>query len=402
MTSHFFKYSGIATSSVVIVALSLVCCGGRDKIEVSSMPVTSTIKSENPSLKVFIENSGSMDGYMCAGSQLKDAVYDYVSELNRSTDTTSLYYINSVILPYKGNLTNYIKDLTPASFHQAGGNTSSTDLGSIIATVLQSVNDSTVSMFISDCILDLPSKDAQKFLTNCEIRIKDEIINAKKRIPSLGVEVMQLNSDFEGKYFYPNGTVEELKNVKRPYYIWIFGDKNNIAKLNTDSPLSLLAKYGLSGIASFTNESLVPFEIKNKSLTSQTIVPVKGDYEVTILADFRTTLQSNDEIQNKRNYSFNNQDITVDGVYPISAKNSPYTHYVKFTIPNGVNVAQECLTFNAPQMPNWVSNSNDETGTDITNNISKTTGIRYLIQGVADAYNREPIVTKLNFTVKRK
>lgn len=343
-----------------------------------------------------------MDGYMCAGSQLKDAVYDYVSELNRGTDTTSLYYINSIILPYKGNLTSYIKDLTPASFHQAGGNTSSTDLGNIIANVLQTVNDTTVSMFVSDCILDLPSKDAQKFLTNCEIRIKDEIINAKKRIHSLGIEILQLYSDFDGRYFYPNGTIEDLKGVKRPYYIWIFGDKNNIAKLNTDTPLSLLAKYGLSGTASFTTESAVPFEIKNKSLTSQTIVPVKGDYEVTILADFRTTLQPSDEIQNKRNYSFNNQDIVIDGVYPISAKNSQYTHYVKFTIPNGVNVAQECLTFNAPQMPSWVVNSNDETGTDIAKNISKTTGIRYLIQGVADAYNREPIVAKLNFTVKRK
>lgn len=402
MTSHFFKYCGIATISIAIVALGFVGCGGRDKIEVSSTTVASTIKSENPSLKVFIENSGSMDGYMCAGSQLKDAVYDYISELNRGTDTTSLYYINSVILPYKGNLTNYIKDLTPASFHQAGGNTSNTDLGSIIANVLQTVNDSTVSMFVSDCILDLPSKNAQKFLTNCEIRIKDEIINAKKRVPTLGIEVLQLNSDFEGKYFYPNGTVENLKDVKRPYYIWIFGDKNNIAKLNTDAPLSLLAKYGLSGIASFTTESAIPFEIKNKSLTSQTIVPVKGNYEVTILADFRTTLQSNEEIQNKRNYSFNNQDITIDGVYPITAKNSPYTHYVKFTIPNGVNVAQECLTFNAPQMPSWVVNSNDETGQDVAKNISKTTGIRYLIQGVADAYNREQIVTKLNFTVKRK
>lgn len=397
-----FKYFGIAAVAVIIAALALFGCGGRDKIEVSSDPVASTIKSDNPSLKVFIENSGSMDGYMCAGSQLKDAVYDYVSELNRSTDSTSLYYINSVVIPYKGNLTNYIKDLTPASFHQAGGNTSSTDLGSIIANVLQTVNDSTVSMFISDCILDLPSKDAQKFLTNCEIRIKDEIINAKKRIPSLGVEVLQLYSDFEGKYFYPNGSVEELKDVKRPYYIWIFGDKNNLAKLNEDAPLSLLAKYGLSGTVSFTNECAVPFEIKNKSVTSQTIVPVKGSYEATILADFHSTLQPNDVIQNKRNYSFNNQDIVIDGVYPITDKNSHYTHYIRFTIPKGVNIAQECLSFNAPQMPNWISASNDESGLDVIKNISKTTGIKYLIQGVADAYNRESILTKLYFTVKRK
>ena len=28
----------------------------------------------------------------------------------------TLYYINSVLIPYKGNLTNYIKALNPAAF----------------------------------------------------------------------------------------------------------------------------------------------------------------------------------------------------------------------------------------------------------------------------------------------
>lgn len=41
-----------------------------------------------------------MDGYMCDGSQLKDAVYDYISDLNRNTSSTELYYINSKIIPY--------------------------------------------------------------------------------------------------------------------------------------------------------------------------------------------------------------------------------------------------------------------------------------------------------------
>ena len=387
--------------ALFIISLSTYSCKSN-KIEVNSKEVKSSISNIKPTIKVFIENSGSMDGYMCPGSQLKDAVYDYVSEVNRSSSSTELYYINSQVIPYKGNLRSYIQDLTPTSFHQAGGNTTSTDLGNIIANVLSSVNDSTVSIFVSDCILDLPSKDAQKFLTNCEIRIKDEIINTQKRIPSLGVEILQLNSDFNGKYFYPNGTIENLENVKRPYYIWIFGDKNILAQLNTDTPLSQLTKHGLTGVVSFTNETAIPFEIKNKSLTSNIIVPVKKNYEVTILADFRATLQPTEQIQNIGNYTFNNQYIRLEGIYPISAKNSSYSHYIKFIIPNGVQIVEDCLTFKAPNLANWVLKSNDETGVDIKKNITKTTGIKYLIQGVADAYNREPIVTKLNFSVKRK
>lgn len=272
----------------------------------------------------------------------------------------------------------------------------------MIANVLKEVDDASVCLFVSDCILDLPVKDALKFLTNCEIRIKDEVINAKKRVPDLGVEILRLSSDFNGRYFYPNGTVEILKDVKRPYYIWIFGNKHQLSKLNAAVPLSQLAKYHLSGIVAFTNQSVVPFDIFNNALTSKIIIPTHGDYHITIQANFRTTLQPDGMIQDKGNYAFNNSTIVVDGIYPISAPKSKYSHYIKFTIPKGTNIAQDCLTFYTPKMPLWVSEYNDDTGVNIQKNIDKTTGIKYLIQGVADAYKNEKISTSFKFNVKRK
>ena len=325
-----------------------------------------------------------------------------VSDLNRHTDTTQLYYVNSQIIPYKGNLTSYIKDLNPVSFHKAGGNTANTDLGNIIASVLHAVDDTTVVIFVSDCILDLPAKNAQKYLTNCEIRIKEEVLNTQKRVPDLGIEILKLSSDFEGKYFYPNGTVELLKDAKRPYYIWIFGNKNYLAKLNSTVPISQLVKYSLSGIVTFSNQSVIPFDIFNNNLTNKVVVPSRGDYHLTILANFSTTLQPDGTIQDKSNYNFNNSTIVVDGIYPISDPQSKYSHYIKFTIPKGTNLAQDCLKFNTPKMPSWVSESNDDTGTNIKENINKTTGIKYLIQGVADAYKNEKLSTSFKFNIKRK
>lgn len=387
--------------TVVILFAAVTGCS-HDKIEVSATPVASTMLSQDPCLKVFIENSGSMDGYMCDGSQLKDAVYDYVSDINRVSTKTELYYINSKLIPYNRNLTNYIKALNPAAFKNAGGNRSNTDLGDLIANVLNEVNDTTVCIFVSDCILDLPAKDAQKFLINCEIRIKDEVINTQKRVPDLGVEILKLSSDFNGKYFYPNGTVEILKDVKRPYYIWIFGNKNYLSKLNAAVPFSQLTKYDLKGIVAFASQSNVPFEIFNNALTSKIVVPAHGDYHITIQADFRATLQPDGVVQDKGNYTFNNSTIVVDGIYPISDPKSKYSHFIKFTIPKGTNVAQDCLSFNTPKMPSWVSESNDDTGTNIHDNLSKTIGIKYLIQGVADAYKNETVCTTFNFNVKRK
>lgn len=391
-------------SIISICLLTLLFCtftSCHKKIEVDSQPIASTIKNDKPVLKVFIENSGSMDGYMCNGSQLKDAIYDYVSDLNRSTDSTELNYINSTTIPYKGNLMSYVKDLNPSSFKEAGGDRQNTDLGNIIATVLDSINKSTVAIFISDCILDLPSKDAPKFLTNCEIRIKDEIINAQKRIPDLGVEILKLTSDFNGKYFPPTGGDPiTLENIKRPYYIWIFGDKNYLAQLNSKVPLSLLTKYNLEGIVAFSNQSQIPFEVKNRALTGKIITPAHGDYQITILADFRTTLQPDNNILDKTNYVFHNSNIIVEGVFPITNNNSEYTHFVNFTIPKGTQINQDCLILNSPKLPSWIEESNDTSGTDIHKNLQKTTGIKCLIQGVADAYKNETICAEMNFNVK--
>ena len=82
------------SAAALVVLLLLFNCSG-DKIIVSSESKPNPISDVKPVLKVYIENSGSMDGYMCDGSQLKDALFDYVSDLNASVDTTKLYYINN-------------------------------------------------------------------------------------------------------------------------------------------------------------------------------------------------------------------------------------------------------------------------------------------------------------------
>lgn len=388
--------------AVGLLLIIMIACPKEKVLVVSSSPVSTPVSSKKPVIKVFLENSGSMDGYMCDGSQLKDAIYDYVSDLNRVANSTKLYYINSQIINFNGDITSYVKNLNPKTFSQAGGNRSNSDLGKVLDTVLGTVDKNTVAVFISDCILDLPSNNAQKFLTTCEIQIKNDIIKTQKRVPNLAVEILKLSSDFDGKYFYPNGSVEELKNVKRPYYIWIFGDKNILAKLNSEVSLSMLYKYNLDGIVAFTNKGDVPFEIKNRALTGNAMKSQRGEYKATIFANMSGTLQPDEEVLDKNNYSFNSKEIKIEGISVINDKNSKYTHFFNISIPDNVVLTQESLSFNAPKLPYWVEATNDETGTNVKKNISKTTGIKYLIQGVADAYRNEEIVTMFNFNMKRK
>lgn len=392
-------------SLLIIIALSgllLLTNCVSNKIEVSSEPRNSTIDKTPPTIKVFLENSGSMDGYMCDGSDLKDAMYAYLSDLKLCSKSLELNYINSKIIPFNGELDTYIKELNPASFRNAGGNRSNTDLGEMIKNVISNTNDTSISIFISDCILDLPAKNAQDFLTNCQISIKNSVISGIDSVPNFGVVVAKLTSEFNGKYFYPNNTVENLNEVSRPYYMWIFGNANIVANILDNAPLDDLRKYGFEDMISFVPQNNIPFDINNKTTTSKIINPTNGYYLATIRADFRTTLQPNSIIVAPSNYTFFDSSISIETIQPITANNSEYTHFITIKIPKESKTIEEVLTFNAPGVSNWVYNSNDDSGTDIKNNLSKTTGIKYLIEGIADAYKKDKLLTTCKFNIKHK
>ena len=395
----------IPLGCLIIFGLLITNCK-KGIIEISGDPVQAEPYTHNPIIKVFMENSGSMDGYMCDGSQLKDAVYAYISEINGLSDTTSLYFINSKIIPYSGKLPAYIKDMTPATFHSAGGDTSNTDIRDLIDKVLSTVNDTTVAIFISDCILDLPAKKATDFLNNCEITIKDHIIETQKRVPNLGVEILQLTSKFSGKYFSPNGTVDLLNDVQRPYYIWIFGAKKYIAKFN-EEPLKTImkSKYNFKGMISFSNGCSSPYEVKNPSFTSNEIIPVNNEFHMAMKVDMGSTLQPEEILLDKNNYHFTNSALEIENIRAIDKKNdkTAYTHVIYFKMPDNANVPQAKLSFESlSDLPQWVIRSNDETGDKINENIDKTTGIQSLIQGVAEAYKNEKILASYNFKINRR
>ena len=60
--------------SVVLLFVVLLCVSSCSKIEIKWQSVKSPDEINKTLLKVYIENSGSMDGYMCDGAELKDCL----------------------------------------------------------------------------------------------------------------------------------------------------------------------------------------------------------------------------------------------------------------------------------------------------------------------------------------
>ena len=106
-----------------------------------------------PLVNVFLENSGSMDGYMCEGSDLKNALFSYISDLEQAGAKVSKYYVNSQEIPYDLATEQYIRDLSPESFRVAGGNRANSDILQLLDDMVGKVTSSSISIFSSDLSL---------------------------------------------------------------------------------------------------------------------------------------------------------------------------------------------------------------------------------------------------------
>ena len=387
----------IVICTIIVIAVISTCIGGGSKIKLQWNAVLPSEEiNDSIELKVYVENSGSMDAYMCAGSNLKDAVFDYVSDLKRLTTSCSLYYINSKIILYNGELKSYIKDLTPQSFARAGGNRGNTDLRDIIEKIIRANGKQTVSVFVSDCILDIP-ENAIDFFGNCQVSIKNTFNEALSATPDLGVEIIKLDSKFDG-YWYCGHNRELLKDAKRPYYIWIIGSQKYLAEFNKKVPVENIIG-GIKEYSAYAAPQKIPFDMNRSTYVTNH----SGKINVEILVNLRGSLQSSDLYKNTAQYkSANPSQVTVISVCEITDASSPYSHVITLEIDNPETLKLETLTFSYPYLATWVSNSDDTTGTNVKENLDRTTGLMALIKGVAEAYKNSTTYGSVSFELKNK
>ena len=387
----------IVICAIIVIAVISTCVGGGSKIKLQWNAVLPPEEiNDSIELKVYVENSGSMDAYMCAGSNLKDAVFDYVSDLKRLTTSCSLYYINSKIILYNGELKSYIKDLTPQSFARAGGNRGNTDLRDIIEKIIRANGKQTVSVFVSDCILDIPD-NAIDFFGNCQVSIKNTFNEALSTTPDLGVEIIKLDSKFDG-YWYCGHNRELLKDAKRPYYIWIIGSQKYLAEFNKKVPIENIIG-GIKEYSAYAAPQKIPFDMNRSTYVTNH----SGKINVEILVNLRGSLQSSDLYKNTAQYkSANPSQVTVISACEITDASSPYSHVITLEIDNPETLKLETLTFSYPYLATWVSNSDDTTGTNVKENLDRTTGLMALIKGVAEAYKNSTTYGSVSFELKNK
>jgi hypothetical protein len=351
-----------------------------------------------PIVNVYIENSGSMDGFVNRGNEFTNFIPSYLTDISISfTDSLNIFYINSNIIPLGNEIKDFTKNLDVTSFRKKGGNRGTTDISQLLDKILKLTDDNEIAIFITDGIFSPGKTDAEKYITDQYNGIKQSMAVFLKKYPNSAVVIYQLSSIFEGTYYDRKDT--PIPNTKEmlPFYIWVIGQSEQINELFIKVPASRFKGSGVQNTFSIIKgPKTINYAVKmgsgkfdlDKKSPKTTIKNLKKDTRgiqnaarFSVNADLSGFLLNDDYIQYVENYDINNRDfnLTVN-----KAVSNPfgYTHQLSFS---SENVHKGLVSVKLKtQIPQWVVEVNDEDGSIPLE--GKTYGIKYQIHGIYEAF----------------
>jgi hypothetical protein len=420
------RYMSLLGGTLIVATSAFIAgCGDSHRslrsCNVDSVPDTATVyithEDFNPIVNVYIENSGSMDGYVNGQTEFEDIVYNYLVDIKlaKITDSLNLFYINSDILPQQNDVQDFIKKLEPSSFKAKGGKRGSSDIAQMIDMIMQEMNDSTVSIFISDCIFSPgKGKNASSYLTNQQIGVKNSIGSYFNNHPTFSVLGYRCVSTFDGKYFDKEDVPTYYKG-NRPFYVWLFGTHGALKRIQIEMAKNNFALAGVENefSAMITGRDLPDsvYAVKhqsgnfslNKRDVKHSIQNLKkgpnGKASFAIEANLASVLLNEYNLCDTACYRLSDSHYTLVSAESIK-EYKKYSHLLKFEADKPFPSRLEISLLSG--VPRWVEFYNDETGEALTDATSEQTyGIKYLVNGIAEAIIRKPYYTRMTININK-
>lgn len=365
-------------------------------------------------ISVYLENSGSIDGYVRGITDYESAIADLVVEAQYryGKDKLHINFINKDIYPVEiNNITAFFESLDPANSPYNTGNRTVSELNEIFEIILENTSKDAISVFISDCIYSLDkSRSTLQGLNFQQSLTKSVFLNKSRDFP-ISAYVLQLFSSFNGKYFDRENKFTLIENQRRPYYIWILGNDDLIRDfLNKSNP----SKYrGFKNSYYFTQNSIsnIKYEILgstyNKGRFSfdrkdqrniKNINLIDGEFQFSIAVDFKDYPDQN-TLLNKSSYTLtpgfqitdiksipnNNQPLLINKNDWNKISSKGYSH-ILIVNTKDVNFPSNFNIEFTNSFPSWVSQSSTDDDTDIIKTMDKTFGLKYLFEGIQGAF----------------
>ena len=374
-------------------------------------------------INVYLENSGSMDGYVKGNTGFEQSIYAYLTELQigKLVDTLNLNYINSQVIPLGHDVETFIHNIEPVDFRKHGGNLGTSDIAIVLDSILKRHHEHDISIFISDCIISPGSKpqNLNSYLLEQRTKIKKSFVQSLERSKgNLSVVICQLTSSFDGK-FYNKVDYPKYYKGNRPFYIWIIGSTSHIKQMLDKAALESLKGNGadLDNVCTLVSSSkgfdyrvlLTPrlgsFDL-DRTAPKTTICDIrkeskgqqKGMFMFSVGVNLNQLPLDKSYLTDIANYEISNKD------YTLSVKEQKTGHYPYiFNLSSKIASRGKISITLKNRFPQWVEERTDLLGDNLVkdNATDKTYGLKYLIEGVYEAFKtRQENYAEFKITIK--
>jgi len=424
-----------------LVVILVSSCGHANRRDTEKVPQkndsTSTVLLVvKPTVNVYIENSGSMDGYVTGRTEFKGAIRDLLVLLkyHYDEDSINVFFINQQINNHKSNT-----KIDIASFAtniemkwrdgQAKKLWQSTNLNQIFNMILGETDNKTISILFSDCIYSIHgSTDAIGLLNDEKSLTKDAFLSKWRNdnVP-LATTIVKMNSKFDGMYYPFTGDNNRFHfSGNRPYYFCVIANQEILTDFNKNIKLEagkiegFENKYVLSSEDAKSSYYSVLQSTYNKGRFKPDRKVSKKDYirgiegvnlqtsgggcsrgkeeplSFAVAVDFSNIQAEDDYLKNPANYTVITNNFTIDSIISVDKSKIKPNDWNRIAASNPTHIiiltaktkAVSDVSFVLKkQMPQWVTNSNTEDDTDCSKlEGGKTFGLYYWVTGIAEAY----------------
>lgn len=240
----------------------IICCNSRSRGEAGgengeNVQTTDSLATpicvEKPQVNVYIENSGSMDGFVNGTTAFKNAIGKLLAKLKFYYDEENIqiYFIRNDkaqssrtketlnVIKCEIDISNFATAIDlkwRADIRNRGNNT---DLNNIFKEVLNRTDERTISILCSDCIYSIGNGGVEELLSHEKWTTYDAFLShSKNNKGNLSTTIVKMMSGFNGKYYpYTGDSNGFAYRGDLPYYICVMANQDILDAFNKNIKL---------------------------------------------------------------------------------------------------------------------------------------------------------------------
>jgi hypothetical protein len=419
---------------IFFLGFNLVGCSSKHHNSELSPQVESVII---PSIKFYIDNSASMDGYLNPNSNFPNTITRILGELTDGygRGTVEAKLANSKIFPLKEiNVSNFAGSLYASSplWTTGGKQRYITDMMSIMDSILRVHKENDVSIFVTDAIYALDGVKSSAAKINASRELTEHAFLSHRNTKPFSVLLFKYSTPFNGKYYQANQGECNL-NCSRPYYIFVVGKSTAISQV-----INKVNFQGYEHSYFLTSENLTQSLQWSIPLMSNIVGSVKGgrpspidksvhglamakprngQLRFSIVVSYKNTPLLEDAVILPAGYQISNSSFNIgvekynptkvtknDAVFLDQSLNDLSKNSVVIFLSMNSNIGKDTLMVsmmkNVPAWVDVVNSSDDSKIASDTFEQKRTYGLSRLIGGIYDAFNQFSDRSNKYFTIK--